>query len=296
MSQYQRLLLILNPAQRHSPALHHAAALAAASGAHLHVTALIPSLEILSLLEEEPREEARQNYLQDHRHWLEDEADRMRRRGLRITTEVEWAQKMSKQILQHVTQIQPDLLIKQVQHEPLLKRAFFTPLDWQLLRNCPVPMYMVGATGHALPRKVVAAVDAFSEFAQNSGLNDRIIRQAMGLALQCDAELHLVHAYEVSSVYLGDVGGGGLTLSQLSKALRTSLEKNFLELANLFGVPAERRHFLLGHPVSALSEFALEHEVDVIVMGRFQHNDLHGLLGSTTEHILYQVSCSVLAV
>lgn len=296
MSQYQRLLLILNPAQRHSPALHHAAALAAASGAHLHVTALIPSLEILSLLEEEPREEARQNYLQDHRHWLEDEADKMRRRGLRVTTELEWAQKMSKQILQHVTQIQPDLLIKQVQHEPLLKRAFFTPLDWQLLRNCPVPMYLVGATGHALPRKVVAAVDVSSEFAQNSGLNDRIIRQAMGLALQCDAELHLVHAYEVSSVYLGDVGGGGLTLSQLSKALRRSLEKNFLELANLFGVPAERRHFLLGHPVSALSEFALAHEVDVIVMGRFQHDDLHGLLGSTTEHILYQVSCDVLAV
>ncbi|KQW41788.1 MULTISPECIES: universal stress protein [Pseudomonas] len=296
MSQYQRLLLILNPAQRHSPALHHAAALAAASGAHLHVTALVPSLDILSLLEEEPREEARQNYLQDHRHWLEDEADKMRRRGLRVTTEVEWAQKMGKQILQHVTQIQPDLLIKQVQHEPMLKRAFFTPLDWQLLRNCPVPMYLVGATGHALPRTVVAAVDPSSAFAQNSGLNDRIIRQAMSLALQCDAELHLVHAYEVSSVYLGDAGGGGLSLSQLSKELRRSLEKTFLELANLFGVPAERRHFLLGHPVSALSEFALEHEVDVIVMGRFQHDDLYGLLGSTTEHILYQVSCSVLAV
>lgn len=143
---------------------------------------------------------------------------------------------------------------------------------------------------------MVAAVDPSSAFAQNSGLNDRIIRQAMGLALQCDAELHLVHAYEVSSVYLGDVGGGGLSLSQLSKELRRSLEKTFLELANLFGVPAERRHFLLGHPVSALSEFALEHEVDVIVMGRFQHDDLYGLLGSTTEHILYQVSCSVLAV
>lgn len=296
MSQYQRLLLILNPAQRHSPALHHGAALAAASGAHLHITALIPSLKILSLLEEEPRDEARQNYLQDHRDWLEEEADKMRRRGLRVTTEVEWADAMRKQILQHVEQIQPDLLIKQVQHEPLLKRAFFTPLDWHLLRDCPTPLYLVSAGSQALPRKVVAAVDPSSAFAQNSGLNDRIIRQSIGLALQCDAELHLVHAYEVSSVYLGDVGGGGLALSQLSNELRRSLEKSFLELANLFGVAAERRHFLLGHPVSALSEFALEHDVDVIVMGRSQHGDLQGLLGSTTEHILYQASCSVLAV
>jgi universal stress protein E len=296
MSQYQRLLLILNPAQRHSPALHHAAALAAASGAHLHVSALVPSLDILSLLEQEPREEARQNYLQDHRHWLEEEAEKMRHRGLTVTTQVDWVDGMDEQILQHVTQIQPDLLIKQVQHEPLLKRAFLTPLDWRLLRQCPVPMYLVGATGHALPRKVVAAVDPSSDFAQNSGLNDRIIREAIGLALQCDAELHLVHAYEVSSVYLGDVGGGGLTLKQLSNELRRSLEKAFLELANLFGVPAERRHFVLGHPVSALSEFALEHEVDVVVMGRSQKGGPHGLLGSTTEHILYQVSCSVLAV
>ncbi|NUT83499.1 MULTISPECIES: universal stress protein [Pseudomonas] len=296
MSQYQRLLLILNPAQRHSPALHHAAALAAASEAHLHVIALIPSLDILSLLEEAPREDARQNYFQDQRDWLEEEADKMRRRGLRVTTEVAWADAMRERILQHVEQFHPDLLIKQVQHESLLKRAFYTPLDWHLLRKCPVALYMVGAGGHALPRKVVAAVDPSSAFAQNSGLNDRIIRQALSLALQCDAELHLVHAFEVSSVHLGDVGSGELSLSQLSKELRRSLEKSFLELANLFGVPAERRQFLLGHPVSALSEFALEHDVDVIVMGRSQHHDPFGLLGSTTEHILYQVQCSVLAV
>ncbi|OPB07109.1 universal stress protein [Pseudomonas synxantha] len=296
MSQYQRLLLILNPAQRHSPALHYAAALAAASEAHLHVTALIPSLNILSVLEEEPREEARHNYFRDQRNWLEEEADKMRRRGLRVTTEVAWVDNMREQILQHVAQIQPDLLIKQVQHESLLKCAFFTPLDWQLLRKCAVPLFMVGAAGHALPRRVVAAVDPSSAFAQNSGLNDRIIRQALGLALQCNAELHLVHAFEVSSVYLGDAGGGGLSLSQLSKELRRSLEMSFLELANLFGVPAERRHFLLGHPVSVLSEFALEHDVDVVVMGRSQHSDPFGLLGSTTEHILYQVQCSVLAV
>jgi len=296
MSQYQRLLLILNPAQRHSPALHHAAALAAASNAHLLVTALIPSLDMLSLLEEQPREEARQTYFQDQCNWLETEAEQMRQRGLRITTEVAWAEAMRQQILQHTTQFQPDLLIKQVQHESLLKRAFFTPLDWRLLRECPVPLYLVGATGHALPRKVVAAVDPSSAFAHNSGLNDRIIREALGLALQCDAELHLVHAFDVSSVYLGDAGGGGLMLSQLSKELRRTLEKSFLELASLFGVPAERRHFLLGHPVSALSAFALEHEVDVIVMGRSQRRDPLGLLGSTTEHILYQAQCSVLAI
>lgn len=89
---------------------------------------------------------------------------------------------------------------------------------------------------------------------------------------------------------------GGLTLADLTKALRRDLEKSFLELAGRFGVPSDRRHFIEGHPVTALSEFANEHNVDVIVMGRVQSHGVHKLLGSTTEHILYQVPCCVLAV
>jgi universal stress protein E len=51
-----------------------------------------------------------------------------------------------------------------------------------------------------------------------------------------------------------------------------------------------------GNPVTVLSEFANEHNVDVIVMGRVQSHGVGKLLGSTTEHVLYQVPCCVLAV
>jgi universal stress protein E len=36
--------------------------------------------------------------------------------------------------------------------------------------------------------------------------------------------------------------------------------------------------------------------MDVIVMGKVQSRGLGKLLGSTTEHILYQAPCSILAV
>jgi universal stress protein E len=295
MSQYQRLLLIINPALRHSPAIHHAAELAKASGASLHIAALLPSLDVLSLLEQGDRDKARQSYLQDHREWLKEQAQSMRGRGINVTTEVAWADDLKQDILDHVTEMQPDLLIKEVQHEPVLKRAFITPLDWRLLRHCPVPIYLVGASGHALPRKVVAAVDASDTKLQDSELNDRIIQQATSLALQCDAELHLLYACDISAAYLADLGDG-LTLSDLTRELRRDLEKSFLKLAGRYGVTSDRRHFIMGQPVSALSEFANEHQVDVIVMGRVQSHGLHKLVGSTTEHILYQVPCSVLAV
>ncbi|CAI8851472.1 universal stress protein E [Pseudomonas sp. IT-P253] len=295
MSQYQRLLLIINPALRHSPAINHAAALAKASGATLHIAAFVKSLDILSLLEEGAREQARENYLHEHRHWLKDQAINLRGRGIEVTTEVTWSDDMQQDILDHVTEMQPDLLIKQVQHESALKRAFFTPLDWHVLRHCPIPVYLLGGGAHALPRKVVAAVDASVGNAENSELNDRIIQQASSLAIQCDAELHLLYAYDISQDYLEELGGG-LKLSDLTKGLRRELEKSFLKFCGRYGVPADRRHFVIGHPVSALSEFANEHHVDVIVMGRVQDHGVEKLLGSTTEHILYQVPCSVLAV
>ncbi|MDR6917486.1 universal stress protein E [Pseudomonas sp. 3296] len=294
MSQYQRLLLIINPALRHSPAINHAAALAKASGASLHIAALIKPLKILSLLDEGEQEKALESYRQDHRDWLQNQATKLHALGLEVTAEVTWADDMKQDILDHVMEMQPDLLIKEVQHESALKRAFFTPLDWHLLRHCPIPVYLVGGGGHALPRKVVAAVDVSDMAPANSELNERIIQQATHLALQCDAELHLLYACDLSGVYLADMGG--LALQDITKELRTTEEQSFIKLAGRYGVPSDRRHFVLGHPVSALSDFASEQQVDVIVMGRVQYHGLEKLLGSTTEHILYQVPCSVLAV
>jgi universal stress protein E len=294
VSQYQRLLLIINPLLRHSPALNHAASLAKASGASLHIAALIPSLKRLSLLEKGDRTLAREQYLQDHRSWLEAQAQNLRGRGIEVTTQVTWAQDIKQDIIDDVTQMQPDLLIKEIDHASVLKRALFTPLDWHLLRHCPVPVYLVGGSGLGLPRKIVAAVEVSDVESADDELNDRIIKQACSLAMQCNAELHLLYACDISAVFLADMDG--LTLADLTKELRRDLEKSFLRLAGQFGVPSDRRHFIDGHPVKVLSEFADEHNVDVIVMGRVQSHGLDKLLGSTTEHILYQVPCCVLAV
>lgn len=294
MSQYQRLLLIINPALRHSSAINHAAALAKASGASLHIAALSPSSKWLSLLEEGDRESGRERYLQDHRGWLEAQAENLRGRGIEVTTEVAWAEDIKQDIIEHVTDMQPDVLVKEVQHESALKRAFFTPLDWHLLRHCPVPVFLVGGSSFVLPRKVVAAVEVSDVESTDNELNDRIIKQACSLAMQCNAELHLLYACDISAAFLADIGG--LTLADLTHALRRDLETSFIELADRFGVPSDRRHFIEGNPVKALSEFADEHNVDVIVMGRVQSHGVDKLLGSTTEHILYQVPCCVLAV
>jgi universal stress protein E len=297
MGHYQRLFLIADRDMRHSPGLQRAAALATASGAALHIAAFVEPFATLSLLDKSVQEKTRESYLQEHREWLKDEAELLRGKGIKVTTEAVWTDHALEEILQHAAEIQADLLIKDLQHEPALKRAFITPLDWHLLRESPIPVHLVSSTGNSLPRRVVAAVDPSNPEAQESGLNQRIIETANGLALQCDAELHLLHAYNPTLAYLTNVVAGSVSSGgDLVEELRSKLQTGFNALADEYGVPAEHRHFILGAPISAIADFARLNQTDVIVMGTVQRKGLDKLIGSTTEHILYQVPCSILAV
>jgi nucleotide-binding universal stress UspA family protein len=67
-------------------------------------------------------------------------------------------------------------------------------------------------------------------------------------------------------------------------------------LADDYGVPTERSHFIIGSPISAIADFARLNQTAVLVMGIVQRKGLDKLIGSTTEHLLYQVPRSILAV
>ncbi|WP_448118375.1 universal stress protein [Pseudomonas serbica] len=294
MSQYQRLLLIAGPAMRHTPALERAVAIAEATGAALHITVFIEDSNLLGLRSAGAR--FREACQQENEIWLKDEADLFRERGVKVSTEVLVTRTALQEILLHVAEMQPDLLIKDVQHESALKRVFITPLDWHLLRECPVAVHLVSEVRCPLPRVVVAAVDPSQPETQITGINERIIQAANGLAMQCSAQLHLLHAYDPSSTHISDAGAGAVTIPGFSSEVRKSLQKKFIALADHYGVPTERQHFVEGPPGKALADFAAHHRADVIVMGNAHRKGLGKWVGSTTEHVLYQVPCNIFAV
>ena len=200
-------------------------------------------------------------------------------------------------ILKTVEELKPDLLIKDVTLEPVLKRVFITPLDCHLLRDCPVPVHLVNQARYSLPHRVVAAVDPFDPSTQISGLNDTIIQTANALALQSDAPLHLLYAYDLSPAFNADspLVGGGWGVDFIEE-LRQSLHQAFVALADRHGVPPERRHFVMGLPVPVISEFVEQYLADVVVMGTVHRVGIDRLIGSNTERALYSVPGSILAV
>lgn len=299
MSQTQRLLLIAPPAMTRTPAFDRAAALALAMQLPLHIVAFDYSqaLAVAGLFAPEQINLAREGYLQTHQQWLAAQAGLMSLHGVEVTSEVVWVQHPYEEILHFVNEMSLALIIKDAQEESALKRVFFTPLDWQLLRDCPVPVHLVTSALNPRPRNVLAIVDVLRSEEQDLVFNDQIIDTAVKLAEQCDARLELGHVYDWTAVNTEDMGMGALPLATgIYQALGAAQHETFAALAERHSVPPDRRHFIEGAPLSGICDFAIEHRADVIVLGTVQHKGLNKLLGTTAEQILHRAPCSVLAI
>ncbi|PMZ93109.1 MULTISPECIES: universal stress protein [unclassified Pseudomonas] len=299
MSQTQRLLLIAPSAMNRTPAFDRAAALALAMHLPLHIVAFDYSeaLAVAGMFAPEQFSVARDGYLKTHSQWLADQAGLMSKHGVEVTSEVVWVQHPYEEILHFIHEMPLTLIIKDAQEESLLKRVFFEPLDWQLLRECPVPVHLVTTPLNPRPRNVLAIIDVLRDEDQDRVFNDQIIDAAAKLAAVCDASLELLHVYDWTAVYAQDMGFGALPLATaIYERLGTTQHETFAAIAERHGVPPEHRHFIEGAPVPSICEFTADHGTDVIVMGTVKHKGLSKLLGTTAEQLLHRAPCSVLAI
>ena len=301
METPQRLLLIASPLMRRTPVYDRAAALAKAKGMALHIVAFdyVEGLATAGLVNDQALAVMREGYVQQHREWLENQAQPMRRNGVTVTTEVVWVQHPLNEILVHLREQPFALLIKEFEHEPWWARAMFTNLDIQLLRETRIPLHLVHNASHALPRRILAAVDLSRPEDQFEGFNDQIISEALKLALQCSAQIELLYAYDLGSMYL-DAGGSRahsfLFDSNLARTLHEAQSDAFQALAERNGIAAEHRHMCIGDPAKALAVFMDNNDIDVLVMGSYHHHGIGWFIGSTAERVLHRLSSSVLVI
>lgn len=298
MSEQPRYMLVASPLMENNPAFDRAAALAKAAGAALHIVAFdyLEGLATASMVNEQALEQMRIGYIERHRQWLEERAHSMRKLGVTVTTEVVWVERPLQEILIHLKEQPMAALIKALEPESFLSRLMFTPLDIHLLRECPVPLHFVSHVGHALPRKILAAVDPFHRDGQYAGFNDRILREAAKLASLCNAELDVLYAHDLSSISADEFGfdnASAFFSSSAAKSLFDAQAAAFRELAERNGIADERQHMVMGNPAKVLCSYASGYDIDMIVMGRVGHRGADRLVGSTVEQLLYKIPCSV---
>ena len=293
MNQYRKVFLVAAPHWQQSPAYRRALAIARRSNASLHIGMFFePRLGLPFLIDH-----LRDELLTQCRAELEREAEVLRGSGLSVTCEATWSADPCKEILERIATLKADLVIKNVYHEPALRRVFVTPLDYRLLRACQVPLHLVAEAPNPLPLKVAAALDVARPELLTSGLNEGILQAARNMASLCGAELHLLHACDLPTAV--DYDSATLSSSwdtSYAEQVRISLYQTFNHVADKWGVPMERRHFVLGPATQGIMNFMYDHQIDVMVLGMQRRLGLDRILGSTTERLLYHVSGSLLAV
>jgi nucleotide-binding universal stress UspA family protein len=138
-------------------------------------------------------------------------------------------------------------------------------------------------------RKILVAVDG-------STGNERILLFAEHLARVEQAQLILVHAYELPSVYEWTDGFDGLRAQY--EAIAAEVVRDAQEVLGAAGSEAEVE-IRSGVAVEVVLQAARRHEADLIVIGsRTPHRETAGdsMLGSVSAAVLRESACPVLVV
>lgn len=299
MSQYETLLLIASSSRLGGPAYERAVSLARSSGAALHVAMFghLPFTEAVARFDSARATQVRADWAANRRRELADAIQGLRDQGLHVTANAVWTRRPHNEMVAYANELAPDLVIVDVEHQSLLKRLLLRSGDWYLLRDCAVPVLFVGSAAQPLPRRVIAAINVYEDGGtEDSAFNAAIVHAAQGLALQCDADLHLASAAEIPLI-----DGDGLitaaTHPEILTAIRESHDQELARFAHTYSVPADRLHSLSGPAPQALADFAHDAHADVIVVGTHQRHGVdRALLGSVAELIVDVAPCDVLVI
>ena len=89
------------------------------------------------------QQKARDTLLQNQTKWLEKLAQPLRDAGVNVSIEVRWGKPLHTMILKRVEELKPDLVLRDAHTHNFLQRLFLNNTSWQLIRQCPVPLWLV---------------------------------------------------------------------------------------------------------------------------------------------------------
>jgi universal stress protein E len=296
MSTLEKVLVVVDKRMRRSAALDRGIALARKSGAQLFLCLFDHDAlfdKAADLVAADITQLAKAQYLSQRKTWLAEQAASLEDRGIRVECNVAWSPVLDEAIIDKIVEIQPDLVIKDVQQEPLSRRLLHTPIDWRILRHSPVPVMLVRPTTKYLPRRIAAAVDVMGLTASEHPLNRAIVDMALKLGRVCDAEVHIVQVMAQILVSTPE----SLPPYEASAGIQKADREAFFEFCRTYSVPDECRHLLDGDPSAVLGRFAQRMNIDLMVLGSAYRSAADRfVLGSTSESVLGEVESDELLV
>ncbi len=299
MSKFNKILVVIDPASDHQPALSRALHLAEKcpdTSITLFLAIYDFSYEMTSMLSVDERSAMRKGVIQQREAWLEELIEEPRQNGVDIQLNVVWHNRPYESIVAHVITQQHDLLIKATHEHDTLGSIIFTPTDWHLLRKCPCPVLMVKE--HCWPEnsKIIAAVNLASDNEDHDNLNDKIVNEAKCFAETLNSEPVLLNTYPATPVNIT------IELPEFDPASYTDAVRGhhltaMKALRQKHGMPEEQTRVEEGLAEDVIPDVAKQLDAELVILGTTGRTGLSAIfIGNTAEHTIDKLNCDLLAL
>jgi nucleotide-binding universal stress UspA family protein len=166
----------------------------------------------------------------------------------------------------------------------------------QLLRKCPCPVWLVGASSSRRPARILAAIDASCNDPGEAELNRSIIAHARAIQSAEEASLTVAYAWEPFGL---DVLRHRMNADDFHAFVESARAAAASDVEAFVTSLSDRQNVVLlnGEPHDAIAQYADDAGVDLVVLGTVGRSGFAGaVMGNTAERILSKIRGSVLAI
>jgi universal stress protein E len=303
MTDQELVLVVVDPTAKSQPAIERAAWIAKSLGARLElfVCDYNPHLSENNAFDRASLAKARASLLENHKRRLLDLARPLVAAGLEVAVDARWDHPLYDGIVRKSVDSGAALVVKDTHYHPVLKRSIFSNTDWNLIRNCAAPLWLVKPRAAAVTPCVLAAVDPLHERDKPADLDKAILAVAQRVCAATAGELHVFHGFDIAPALAVSTNSLTMPISLPVRELTESMQNEHTAavhaLTDAHDVPRDHVHIHQGGTRELLVAITDQLHVDVVVMGAVSRSGLKRLfLGNTAEEVLDKLSCDVLIV
>ena len=299
MNENKRILVVVDPtAPAEQCAVQRGAMLAEKKGVGLELLICYYDQYLGSqqYMKSPTMAESRQEVIHQLRLKLESMAKPLREKGIGVIVTAIWDEPLDEAIVRYVGVTKPAMVVKETHYHNKISRTIFTHTDWNLVRNCPVPLWLTKPVPWQENAPVLAAVDPLQEHDKPATMDGLILNNAEQLSRDLGCDMHVFHAYAPVTMLAADsLAPMPYPVDDLNKNVEQTHRKRLSGLLRPF--PTAKDHMMSGYPSNLLPDLAQDLSAGVVVMGSMMRNRIkRAFIGSTAEKVLPLLPCDLLIV
>jgi universal stress protein E len=299
----KRILSIIDPSSEEQPGAERAAWLAEKLGTDLELFVCEYDQHLINgwSFEGKSLEKARKRLLDKEMKRLRKMARELSADGVDVSVDVKWGHPLHEGIVRKAVGSRSAIVVKDTHYHTAFRRSIFSNTDWNLIRECPMPLLLVKPNRPKESFVIVAAVDPMHEHDKPAALDHEILRTAETLSAAIGAPMHVLHTFDPSLVYAVSVDAMTSPIStpvnMILEQMRRTHEETVETLIKPYAVPRENVHVIEGGTPEALGALVEEINAGVVIMGAVSRSVVQRfVIGSTAERVLDHLPCDLLIV